>query len=255
MILFASVVHFKCNISVQKTCPIQSIFRKHWWHWWPGQTSGNSPVLGPRLVKIVEDRWKHLLWPSSCPVKKIAVGSPSYEKRQIRSCKTFEAPVKLGFSMWLLVLRSGKGFHDVCLVFLARHYDGISLFQLTSNLLPYLTAWILNDTQSHNVRDGISNHQPHHCLLNPLFRRRSKKTLKLRVTGLCAGNSQVTNEFPRKWPATWKMFPIDDVIMSVLSLFTNKRWIELVKFRCIHTYLKFIKLHQNTSHWKAKQPL
>ena len=29
-----------------------------------------------------------------------------------------------------------------------------------------------------------------------VFRRRSKKTSKLRVTGLCVGNSQVTNEFP-----------------------------------------------------------
>ena len=29
-----------------------------------------------------------------------------------------------------------------------------------------------------------------------IFRRRSKKTSKLRVTGLCAGNSPVTGEFP-----------------------------------------------------------
>ena len=48
----------------------------------------------------------------------------------------------------------------------------------------------------HNGRDGVSNHQPRHCLLNRLFRRRSKKTSKLRVTGLCAGNSPVTSEFP-----------------------------------------------------------
>ena len=48
----------------------------------------------------------------------------------------------------------------------------------------------------HNGRDGVSNHQPHHCLLNRLLRRRSKKTSKLRVTGLCAGNSPVTGEFP-----------------------------------------------------------
>ena len=27
----------------------------------------------------------------------------------MRSCKSFEGPVKLGFSMWLPVLRSGKG--------------------------------------------------------------------------------------------------------------------------------------------------
>ena len=48
----------------------------------------------------------------------------------------------------------------------------------------------------HNGRDGVSNHQPLDCLLNRLFRRRSKKTSKLRVTGFCAGNSPGTGEFP-----------------------------------------------------------
>ena len=48
----------------------------------------------------------------------------------------------------------------------------------------------------HNGCDGVSNHQPHDCLLNRPFRRRSKKTSKLRVTGLCEGNSPVTGEFP-----------------------------------------------------------
>ena len=43
---------------------------------------------------------------------------------------------------------------------------------------------------------GVSNHQPHECLLNRLFRHRSKKTSKLRVTGLCVGNSPGTGEFP-----------------------------------------------------------
>ena len=36
------------------------------------------------------------------------------------------------------------------------------------------------------------NHQPHDCLFNRLFRRRSKKTSKPRGTGLCARNSSVT---------------------------------------------------------------
>ena len=49
-----------------------------------------------------------------------------------------------------------------------------------------------------NGRDGVSNHQPHDCLLNRSFGRRSKKTSKLRVPGLCAGNSPVTGEFPTK---------------------------------------------------------
>ena len=48
----------------------------------------------------------------------------------------------------------------------------------------------------HNGRDSVSNHQPHDCSLKRLFMRRSKKTAKLRVTGLCAGNSLGTSEFP-----------------------------------------------------------
>ena len=48
----------------------------------------------------------------------------------------------------------------------------------------------------HNGGDSVSNHQPHDCLLNRLFRSRSKKTSKLRVTGLCMGNSPGTGEFP-----------------------------------------------------------
>ena len=48
----------------------------------------------------------------------------------------------------------------------------------------------------HNGRDSVSNHQPHDCLLNRLFRRRSKKTSKFRVTGICARNSPGTGEFP-----------------------------------------------------------
>ena len=48
----------------------------------------------------------------------------------------------------------------------------------------------------HNERDGVSNHQRLDCLLNRLFRGRSKKTLKLRVTGLCERNPPVTGGFP-----------------------------------------------------------
>ena len=66
----------------------------------------------------------------------------------------------------------------------------------------------------HNDREGVSNHQPHGCLLNLLSRRRSKKTSKLRVTGLCVGNSPGPVNSPHKGPVTRKMFPFDDVIME-----------------------------------------
>ena len=66
----------------------------------------------------------------------------------------------------------------------------------------------------HNERGGVSNHRHLDCLLNRLFRRWSKKTSKLRVTGLCEGNSPVTVNSPHKGPVTWQMFPLDDVMMA-----------------------------------------
>ena len=48
----------------------------------------------------------------------------------------------------------------------------------------------------HNECHGISNHQPLDCSLNRLFGRRSKKTSKLRVTGLCVWNLPGNGEFP-----------------------------------------------------------
>ena len=48
----------------------------------------------------------------------------------------------------------------------------------------------------HNGRDSVPNHQPHDCFLNRLFRHISRETSKLRVTGLCAGNSPEAGEFP-----------------------------------------------------------
>ena len=53
----------------------------------------------------------------------------------------------------------------------------------------------------HNGYDSVSNHQPRECLLRRLIRPTSKKTSKLRITGLCAGNSPETGEFPAQMPS------------------------------------------------------
>ena len=50
----------------------------------------------------------------------------------------------------------------------------------------------------HHERDCVSNHRRLDCLLNHLCRRRSRKTSKLPVTGLCEGNSPVTDAFQRQ---------------------------------------------------------
>ena len=74
-------------------------------------------------------------------------------------------------------------------------------------LIRTLTSYCLNQDQyggirkycfdslqrRHNEHDGVWNHQPYDCLLNYLFRRRTKKTSKLRVTGLCEGNLPVNS--------------------------------------------------------------
>ena len=48
---------------------------------------------------------------------------------------------------------------------------------------------------SHYGYDGVSNHHRLDCLFKHLFRRRSKKTSKFRVTGLCVVNSPGTGEY------------------------------------------------------------
>ena len=89
-------------------------------------------------------------------------------------------------------------------------------------------AWSSNDRQRlhnmegyhdstlqwrHNERGGVSNHRRLHCLLNRLFRRISKKTSKLRATGICEGNPPVVS--PHKGPVTRRMFPFDGVMKPI----------------------------------------
>ena len=78
----------------------------------------------------------------------------------------------------------------------------------------------------HNGHDSVSNHQPRGCLLSRLFRRKSKKTSKLRVAGLCVGNSPGPVNIPHQGPVTRKMFPFDDVIMR-----TQKKPIRIISHR------------------------
>ena len=97
---------------------------------------------------------------------------------------------------------------SLCGIFL--HWASVIWASLPNTVLCHFTLlW------RHNGHEGISNHQPHDCLLNRLFGRRSKNTSKLRVTDLCAGNRGLVNS-PHKWPVTRKMFPFDDVIMKSL---------------------------------------
>ena len=76
------------------------------------------------------------------------------------------------------------------------HYDVtvLSLVALVASLSTDIIQQMPLQSR-HNECDGVSNHRRFHRLLNCWFRCRQKKS-KLRVTGLCAGNSPVTGEFP-----------------------------------------------------------
>ena len=63
----------------------------------------------------------------------------------------------------------------------------------------------------HNGWDGISNHQPHDCLLNHLFRRKHQSSASL---AFVQGIHQWPVNSLHKGPVTWKKFPFDDVIMK-----------------------------------------
>ena len=70
----------------------------------------------------------------------------------------------------------------------------------------------------HIGRDDVSNHQPHDCLLIRSFRRRSKKTSKLRVTGQFTNRYFITiwmytdpllknvDQMCWSWRHNWKIF-------------------------------------------------
>ena len=112
------------------------------------------------------------------------------------------------------------------------------------------TASINSLHRRHNDHDSVSNHQPHGCLLNRLFRRRSKKTSKLRVTGLCVGNSPGPVNSPHKGPVPRKMFPFDDVIMY-------KRYSVKAKAKCVNIscFRLFITVSADVSPLNGARPL
>ena len=96
------------------------------------------------------------------------------------------------------------------------HYNYVIMSAMASQIMSPMIVYSTLHWR-HNDHDSASNHQPHGCLLNHLFRHRSKKTSKLRVTGLCVGNSLGPVNSLHKGPVTRKMFPFGDVIMIFYS--------------------------------------
>ena len=98
-------------------------------------------------------------------------------------------------------------------------------------MMPSLVRVVTSLQRRHNERDVVSNHQPHDCLLNCLFRRTSKKTSKLRVTGLCVGNSPGTGEFPaqmasyaEKISILWRHHAMWNIVFHTPIILLRLKW-------------------------------
>ena len=103
----------------------------------------------------------------------------------------------------------------------------------------------------HNGHDSVSNHQQHDCLFKCLFRRRSKKTSKLRVTGLCTE----TGEFPAQMASNaenisiWWRHHIRDLLLAHRSSFVSPSfatfcllWIQNSKHECTPWWIDWHQL-------------
>ena len=117
----------------------------------------------------------------------------------------------------------------------------------------------------HNGRDSVSNHQPHHCLLNRLFRRRSKKTSKRRVTGLCAWNSPGTGEFPAQKASNaenvsigWRHhefirhLPVNNDSIYTMPLMYTHIWVNFCKIEQANLLKKYLTNYKRIGCWEFK---
>ena len=119
---------------------------------------------------------------------------------------THKHKIKWLYSVLLLILSGSHHGHLIALlVTLTTKVAGGSHKYFTDLILSSNIFWpAMKHHPSlewrHNGRDGVSNHQPHDCLLNRLFRRRTKKTSQIRVTGLGRRIHQWPVNSPHKGP-------------------------------------------------------
>ena len=78
-----------------------------------------------------------------------------------------------------------------------------------THIIPGTLRW------RHNGRDGVSNHQPHDCLLKRSSSADQTKHQSSASLAFVRGIHRWPVNFPHKWPVTRKMFTFDDVIVNM----------------------------------------
>ena len=75
----------------------------------------------------------------------------------------------------------------------------------------------------HNEHDGVSNHQPHDCLINRLFKAQTKENQSSASLDFVRGIHRWPVNSPHKGAVTRKMLPFDNVIMLYHKTPNHKR--------------------------------
>ena len=122
------------------------------------------------------------------------------------------------------------------------NYNYITLWDIITHPHPNFSAGPAKSLLwRHNGRDGVLNHQPHDCLLSRSFKPRSKKTSKLRVTGLCAGNSPATGEFPAQKAShsenvsIWWRHHVPVEVWAWMSAYRSQKAMDVVTYPCLNS--------------------
>ena len=166
-------------------------------------------------------------------------------------------PCHWGFPGWTFPLRVwcclGRRWLPHTRHAVIKNISQIDKLHLLKQCLWYPLRW------RHNGRDSVSYHQPHGCLLNRLIRRRSKKTSKLRVTGLCAGNSPGTGEFPAQMASNaknvsiWWRHHAQDPCWSLIGSMTSdvcvRTMISWISCTCLLTNINTLRPTQDGCHF------
>ena len=165
----------------------QIYVRSRNWYW--TMTSGERSPYFDNLENLGMEQFGSIIPDITQPTKLLNRSPPGGRAgRQQRGCTLCGQ-----YPSGLMMIPLGNWVLHLC--FICFH-DRIDITPMT----PVRWKPLISSQWRHNGCDGVSNHQPYHCLFNRLFRRRSNKTSKIRATALCAENSPVSGEFPAQKP-------------------------------------------------------
>ena len=121
---------------------------------------------------------------------------------------------------WRLEHKTLK-YASVCFVFLCLYCD----FLITACDVFFTLQW------RHNGHDSVSNHQSHDCLLNRYSDANQWKHQTSASLAFVRGIHRGPLNSPYKWPVTRKMFPFDDVIMTLVGVTSPvmRQWHDCMK--------------------------